>query len=134
MDERRRNDTHIGDSICISEGFCDPQNMTNLASIGTRSTATPTTNSMTDESSSQQLRSIKGKYWLELAPYPADHHADPRLESQLPARTLIAVLEHLRDRIQYISLDINSLNKSCSVEAAIDFALPSPSRRSEKRA
>ena len=47
------------------KGSVIQQNMTNLASIGTRSTATPTTNSMTDEGSSQQLRSIQGKYWLK---------------------------------------------------------------------
>ena len=50
----------------LPRGSVIQQNMTKLASIATRSTATQTTNSVTDGSSLQQWRSIQGKYWLEL--------------------------------------------------------------------
>ena len=51
-----------------------PDNMTKLASIATRSTATQKTNYLSDG----QWRSIQGKYWLEApAQYPTDPWADP---------------------------------------------------------
>ena len=50
---------------------------------------------------------------------------DPRANARTAkSRTPIAVLEQQRDRIMSISLDVNALNKSCSVEVATGFALP----------
>ena len=99
------------------------QNMTKLASIATRSTATQTTNSVTDGSSLQQSRSIQGKYWLDLQRL---QHSIQQIfqrtrepSRKLPARSPTAVLEQLRDRIRSISLDMNAHDKSCSVETEI---------------
>ena len=108
------------------------QNMTKLASIATRSTATQTTNSVTDWSSLQLWRSIQGDYWLELQ--RPQHFIQQILEQSrdssrnLPDRTPTGVLEQQRDRIRRISLDMNALNKSCSVEMATCSAPLSPRR------
>ena len=79
----------------------------NSSSSTNRSAATQTTNSATDKGLLQQWRSIQGKYWLEL------HRLQHRIQQiitqtrdpnrKLPDRTLIAVLEQLRDRINSIS-------------------------------
>ena len=47
---------------------------------------------------------------------------------KLPDRAPTAALNELRDRIKSVSLDIDALSKSCSVEAATGFAFPSPGR------
>ena len=99
------------------------QNMTKLASIATRSTATQTTHSVTDGRSLQQSRSIQGKYWLDLQ--RLQHSVQQIFQRtrepsrKLPARSPTAVLEQLRDRIRSISLDMDALDKSCSVETEI---------------
>ena len=50
----------------LPRGSVAQQNMTKLATIATRSTATRTAIFRSDRSSMQQWRSIQGKYWLEL--------------------------------------------------------------------
>ena len=106
---------HRRRDLSYRRGSVIQQNTTKLALIASISTVTQTT---------------QGKYWLELQ--RLQHRIqqiivqtrDPR--RKLPARTPIAVLEQLRDRIKCISFNMNALDTSCSVEAATGFALPSP--------